>query len=270
MSNFPGPGQPGEQPATQVAPGAGPPPAPYGGGGYPPQPQQPSGGYPVAPPPAQGGYGGGYPGGGYPGGPGGPGGPGFPAPPAGGGGSKKGLVIGIIAAVAVLVLIAGISLFFILRDDDGDDDNRASDDSSETSSSDDPSEGGSSDASDEPSDDPSFETSDVTDPGSEVFGEPTTTAEEFTDAYIEGNCSLMESYSTTTWYQNEYGSGCETLPDAPDMSSAEYTFDDPTIIGTTAVLTGELYIADSGETYTCTWNLDGTSGYWLVNEFSYN
>lgn len=265
MSNYPGPGQPGEQPPTQVAPGAGSPPPSYGGG-YPPQPPPPpQGGYPVAPPPAQG-YGGGYPGGGYPGGPGGPGGPGYPAPPTGGGGSKKGLIFGIIAAVVVLVLIAGTVLFLVLRDDDKDE-TRASDDSSateSTESSDEPTEEET--ESDEPTD---AETTGIP-IGDEIYGEPTSVAETFTDAYIEGDCSLMESYSTPAWYEREFGTGCTTLPDAPDMSSAEYTFDDPTEVGTVAILTGTLYIADSGDTYACTWTLDGSSGYWLVDEFQYS
>lgn len=261
MSNqFPGPGQPGEQPPTQIAPqGGGAPPPQYGApGGYPPQPgayppQQP--GYPQP----------GAPGGGSPGGPGYPGG--YPAPPTGGGGGKKGLIIGIIAGVLALVVAGGVILFLVLSGDDGDDDKSARDGASSSQS---PSES----ASESPSESASFaspsavETSDfLTAP----TDDPKITAQAFLDSLLEGDCLAVQGLSTPTYFSTEFTdqAGCEAVAGNLEMSNAEYTFDEPVTIGAFSTVTGDVYAPNTGKTLDSTWILDGSSGTWLVSGYTY-
>lgn len=269
---FPQPGQPGQQPPTQVAPqgGGAPPPPQYGAPGNLPQQgpagyPQPQPGYPGAPggPGGPGGYGGGYPGG--------PGG--FPPPP-GGGGSKKGLIIGIIVGVVALVLALTLVLVLVLGGDDDKDDKRASDDDS--SQSDSPSADESSDFS-SPTEDSS--PSSLTSPTDGVSsystetpaGDPKVTAREFLDALLEGKCTEVESLSTPTYFASEFTdqAGCQKVAGNLSMSNAEYTFDEPVTFGSFSTVTGDVYAPNTGKTLDSTWILDGSSGSWKVSGYTY-
>lgn len=259
MSNqFPGPGQPGQQPPTQIAPQ---------GGGAPPPPQYgPPGGYPQ-----QGGYppqGGGFPGGGYPGGPGAPGGYGAP-PPNGGGGGKKGLVIGIIAGVLALVIAGGVLAFVLLSGDDDDKSSARDDDSSQSSSA-------SESASESESESESASAFTPSDPATSDFltaptEDPTITSRAFLDSLLEGNCLAVEGLSTPAYFASEFTdqAGCEAAAGNLEMSNAEYTFDEPVTVGAFSTLTGDVYAPNTGKTLDSTWILDGTSGEWLVSGYSY-
>ncbi|MBM0127656.1 hypothetical protein [Pimelobacter simplex] len=276
---FPPPGQPGEQPPTQMAPPAGGAPVPpYGAPGqpqqpgYPPQPPQPGYPQPQQPGYPQPGYpqqgypqqpaGAGYPGGGYPGG---PGGPGYPAPPTGGGGSKKGLVIGIVAGVVVLVLgVVAVLAFTVFKGDD--DKPSAKDDTSESA-----------EATDE-AEDPTEETdepteTDETDDADVPTDDPTITARAFLDSLLEGNCLAVEGLTTPDYFASEFTdqAGCEAVAGDLEMSNAEYTFKDPepTLDAYVVNVYGDVYAPNTGKTLVSTWALDGTTGEWLVSGYSY-
>lgn len=262
MSNqFPGPGQPGQQPPTQIAPqgGGAPTPPQYGPpGGYPQQ-----GGYPP-----QGGYpqqGGGFPGGGHPGGPGAPGG--YGAPPPNGGGGRKGLVIGIIAGVLALVIAGGVLAFVLLSGDDDDKSSARDDDSSASNS-----------ASESPSESESASESAFTPSATESSDfltapteDPAITARAFLDSLLEGDCLAVEGLSTPTYFASEFTdqAGCKAAAGNLEMSNAEYTFDEPVTIGSISTLTGDVYAPNTGKTLDSTWILDGTSGQWLVSGYNY-
>lgn len=260
-NQFPGPGQPGEQPPTQIAPQGGgpqPPPAPYGPpGGYPPQGGYPQGGYQQPGPP----------GGGYPGGPGYPGAPGgYGAPPPSGGG-KKGLIIGIIAGVLALVIAGAVVLFLVLgNDDDGDDSARDNDSSESSSPSDEPSESES-----ESESTPTETTSETAGFGESPDEDPTITARAFLDSLLEGDCLAVEGLTTPTYFSSEFTdqAGCESAAGNLEMSNAEYTFDEPTTFGPISTVTGDVYAPNTGKTLDSTWILDGTSGSWLVSGYTY-
>lgn len=261
MSNqFPGPGQPGQQPPTQIAPqgGGAPTPPQYGPpGGYPQQ-----GGYPP-----QGGYpqqGGGFPGGGHPGGPGAPGG--YGAPPPNGGGGRKGLVIGIIAGVLALVIAGGVLAFVLLSGDDDKSSARDDDSSASNSASESPSE---SESASESAFTPSAtESSDFLTAPTE---DPAITARAFLDSLLEGDCLAVEGLSTPTYFASEFTdqAGCKAAAGNLEMSNAEYTFDEPVTIGSISTLTGDVYAPNTGKTLDSTWILDGTSGQWLVSGYNY-
>jgi len=53
------------------------------------------------------------------------------------------------------------------------------------------------------------------------------------------------------------------------MSNAEYTFEDPTMVGDIAEVKGDVYAPNTGKTLVSTWALDGSSGEWLVSGYSY-
>lgn len=275
---FPPPGQPGEQPPTQMAPPAGGAPVPpYGAPGqpqqpgYPPQPPQPAApGYqqPQQPGYPQPGYpqqpaAPGYPGGGYPGG---PGGPGFPAPPAGGGGGKKGLIIGIVAGVVVLVLgVVAVLAFTVFKGDD--DKPAAKDDTSETTEATDETEEPSEET-EEPTDEPT-----ETDDSDVPTDDPTITARAFLDSLLEGDCLAVEGLTTPDYFASEFTdqAGCEAVAGNLEMSNAEYTFKDPepTLDAYVVNVYGDVYAPNTGKTLVSTWALDGTSGEWLVSGYSY-
>jgi hypothetical protein len=264
---FPSPGQPGEQPPTQVAPQGGQAPGGYpqqgGPGGYP--QQGGPGGYPP-----QGGPGG-YPGGGYPGGGGygGPGGPGaYQAPPTGGGGSKKGLIIGIIAGVLALIIAAVVVLVLVLGGDDDDDDKTATDDTTSETTED----------TESPSEDPStedtpteIETSETGTGGEAPTESPTITSQAFLDSLLEGDCLAVEGLSTPDYFQREFKdqAGCKANAGNLEMSNAEYTFDDPVITDTSAIVTGKVYAPNTGKTLNSIWTLEASDGTWLVDGFTY-
>ncbi|WP_435770666.1 hypothetical protein [Nocardioides sp. SYSU DS0651] len=263
---YPSPGQPGEQPPTQVAPQGGQAPgAPQYGtpGGYPQQ-----GGYQQSGYPQQGGPGG-YPGGGggYPGGPGGPGG--FQAPPTGGGGSKKGLIIGIVAAVVVLVLAVGAVLFFVLGDDDDDNKTAKDDETSQSASSSPTSESPTTEAPPTTEVPPTTET--TTDGGQTPTDSPTIASQAFLDSLLEGDCLAVEGLSTPEYFKREFGdqAGCKANAGNLEMSNAEYTFDDPVITNTTALVTGDVYAPNTGKTLNSIWTLQASGGQWLVDGFTY-
>ncbi|KAB2812494.1 hypothetical protein F9L07_12070 [Pimelobacter simplex] len=284
---FPPPGQPGELPPTQIAPTSGgapvppqPPQQPYGQPQQPQQPQQPYGqpqppqqpyGQPQQPygqPPAPGGY---------PGGPGGPGGPGypggFPAPPtgSGGGGGKKGLIIGIIAGVVVLVLgVAAVLAFTVFKDDDGD--KKASDEKTSQSPSDDATTEStdSTESTDEPTDEPT-DTASTGGLGDAPSEDPKITAQAFLDSLLEGNCLAVEGLTTPDYFASEFTdqAGCKAVAGNLKMSNAEYTFEEPTTVGDIAEVKGDVYAPNTGKTLVSTWALDGSSGEWLVSGYSY-
>ncbi len=275
---FPPPGQPGEQPPTQMAPPAGGAPVPpYGAPGqqppqqpgYPPQPPQPAA--PAYQQPQQPGYpqpgypqqpaAPGYPGGGYPGG---PGGPGFPAPPAGGAG-KKGLVIAIVAGAVVLVLgIVAVLAFTVFKGDD--DKPAAKDDTSKTAEpTDDATE------TDEPTDEPTETES--TDGADVPTDDPTITARAFLDSLLEGDCLAVEGLTTPEYFASEFTdqAGCKAVAGNLEMSNAEYTFKDPepTLDAYVVNVYGDVYAPNTGKTLDSTWALDGSTGSWLVSGYSY-
>ena len=269
MSNqYPGPGQPGELPPTQVAPGGVPPqqpPAPQQPYGAPP-PQQPYGApqqpYGAPPPP---------PGGGYPGG-------GYPAPPTGGGGGRRvGLILGIVAAVVALIVIAAVVLLVVLGGDDKSND--AKDKVTLTTT-----------LPTAPSTDlttptdvttaPSTDLTTDTSSGTSGFPteDPSITAEAYLNSVLESNCLAVEGLSTPEWFQQAYGSqkACKKNGGGQDMSTAVYEpFAAPVDNGDGSV-TLTTTVTDSSDTsgtkYTGTWILvptdDGTT--WLVNGFELN
>ncbi len=269
---YPRPGQPGEQPPTQIAGQGGVPPQGYPQqgqpGGYPQQPGQP-GGYPQQPGqpggyPQQPGQPGGYPGGGY-GGPGGPGGPGYPAPPTGGGGSKKGLIIGIVVAVVAIVLIGGgIGAFFLFSG--GDDDDSAKDKVTKTATVESSETSESTSETTEPTEE--VTTEETTDTGT-AAGDPNVVAEQYLEALIEGDCATVEELSTDIWFQGEYGdaAGCASQNPMGQMSAASYDFEDPFITGDSATVSAVITAPDGTEFY-ASWIMTSESGTWLVEGFA--
>lgn len=250
--------------------GGAPVPPPYGAPGRPPQGPPPPAPYQPAP--------GGHPGPGYPGGgyPGGPGGPGFPAPPAGGGGGRRGLIIGIVAGVVVLVL--GIVAVLALTVFDGDDEPSARDE--ETAQATDEAEEPTDEASDEPTEDPddSDGTDDTEDPSDDLTAlgdgpdeDPNITARAFLDSLLEGDCLAVEGLSTPDYFASEFTdqAGCEAVAGDLEMSNAEYTFDDAIVVGSFATAHGEVYAPTTEKTLMSTWLLEGSTGEWLVNGYSY-
>jgi hypothetical protein len=247
---YPQPGQPGEQPPTQVAPGG----PPQGGapgypqqGGYPPQ-----GGYPQQPgyPPA-GGAPYGAPGGGFPP-PGGPGGPGFPAPPTGGGGKKVGLIIGIVVAVLVLIgggVTAGIVL---LGGDDDEDAKRPKVTKTIT-------------ADTSPTEPTEPETSDVGVP----TDDPTITARAYLDSLVTGDCLAIQGLSTPEWFSAEYGdqAGCQAEAGMAEMSGAQYDFEpsSPAEDGSQTIIAD--ITGPDGTTFVGTWTVVPSEDTWLVDFF---
>lgn len=248
MSN-PYPGQPGDLPPTQVAPGGVPPQGPPPG--YPQQPQQP--------PPY------GAPGGGYPP----PGPPPFGAPPTGGGGGKKIALILAIVGVVVLLLIGGaVALFLVLGDDDDD---TASDPPKVTAT-----------VTAESTDVSTPPTTDVTTP-TDASSPPTTdtgatlpiddaeiTARAYLDSLVTGDCLAVEGLSTPEWFSSEYGNqrGCKQASPNADMSQAQYDFEAPVENGDgTVTLIATVTAPDV--TFTGTWNVvpsaDGSN--WVVDFF---
>ncbi|MBM9458598.1 hypothetical protein JK386_01645 [Nocardioides sp. zg-536] len=271
---FPGPGQPGEQPPTQISPqGSGGTPPQYGGpGGYPPQqgggyPPQQGGGYGgYGQPPAPGGYGPPGQGGGYPGGPQGYG------PPPGGGGSKKGLIIGILVGVVALVVVAALVVVLVVSGGDDGDDDSVADDTSSATTSDSPTDS----ATDSPTATPTESTpTEVVTSEPPVTnapsGDPTITARAFLDSLLEGDCLAVEGLTTERYFVREFTdqAGCKRSAGNLEMSNAEYTFDEPVTVATISTVTGDVYAPNTGKTLASTWLLDGSTGEWLVSAYSY-
>ncbi|MEZ0577143.1 hypothetical protein [Nocardioides sp. MH1] len=259
MSNqYPGPGQPGELPPTQVAPGGVPPqqpPAPQQPYGAPPQqspygaPQQPYGAPP--PPPPGGGYG---------------------APPTGGGGGKKvGLIIGL---VVLLVLLIGGGAWAAVAAFGGDD----SDDSPKKTVT------ITSTAPTAPSTDLSASTAtsaptEVTTPtevtsstaGGVPAADPQITARAYLDSLVTGDCLAVEGLSTPEWFSSEYGNqkGCKKASPNADMSAAEYEFQPAADNGDGSITLVAKVTAPGTDGFTATWSLvpndDGSD--WLVGFF---
>ncbi|TNM50150.1 hypothetical protein FHP29_01055 [Nocardioides albidus] len=264
---FPPPGRPGEQPPTQMAPPAGGAPVPpYGAPGQPPQPPAPGypqPGYPQPGYPQPGYPQPGYPQPGYPGG-GYPGGPGFPAPPSSGGGRRKGLIIGIVAGMVVLVLgVVAVLAFTVF---DGDDDKASAKDDESSATTDDASDD--TDETDEPT-----EETEETEGADLPEGDPTITARAFLDSLLEGDCLAVEGLTTPDYFASEFTdqAGCEAVAGDLEMSNAEYTFKEPepTLDATIVNVYGDVYAPSTGKTLDSTWALDGTSGEWLVGGYSY-
>jgi hypothetical protein len=255
------PGQPGDVPPTQVAPGAGVPPQ-----GYP--PQQPPQGYPPQQPP-QTPYGAPGGGGGYP-----P--PPFGAPPTGGGGGKKiGLIIGIV--VAVLVLIGGgitAAILLLGGDDDGDDDAKDPVTVTRTAETSATSDVTATATATEVTSSPTEVTSEPTDTGGLPAEDPQIVSQAYLDSLVTGNCLAVQGLSTPEWFSSEYGNqkGCKRASGNQSMSSAVYDFDEAVDNGD-GTITQTATVTDSSDTsgteYTATWELepndDNTA--WLVDGF---
>lgn len=255
------PGQPGDLPPTQVAPGNVPQQPGY--------PQQPPG-YPQQPPPAP--YG--APGGGYPP----PGPPPFGAPPTGGGGGKKlGLILGILGGVLLLVIVAIALLFWpvglLVDDDDGDDDaDRPKVTATVTQTSDLPTSPSTELTS--PTEVTTAPTTETTDTTGLPTEDPEITAAAYLNSLVEGNCPAVEGLSTPEWWQATFGTqrACERQSDdSAEMTTAVYnSFEDPVDNGDgTITLVGDVTDSSDGTDYTVTWVLapspDNTT--WLVSSF---
>ncbi|WP_188111301.1 hypothetical protein [Nocardioides antri] len=256
------PGQPGDLPPTQVAPG---------GGGVPPQQPGYPQGYPQQPPPPPP-YGAPGGGGGYP-----PGG-GYPAPPTGGGGGKKlGLILGILGGVLLLVLILIAVLFWpigLLTDDDGDDDatpkvTRTITASTEASS-----------PTTSPTEVTTTPTTELTtelttDAGTPPLEDAEITAIAYLNSLVEGNCLAVQGLSTEEWWGSTYGSqrACERDAGDQEMSTVQYDeFEEPVDNGDgsyTLVASVQDSTDTTGTTYTATWIVvpSDDNSTWLVNQF---
>lgn len=264
MSNqYPGPGQPGDLPPTQVAPGGVPPqqpPPPQQPYGAPPQqpygaPQQPYG----APQP---------PGGGYPPPPGG----GYPAPPTGGGGGRRiGLILGIVGAVVLLLIIAAVVIVLVAGGDDDEEPKKRvtitstlpTAPSTDLTSPTEVTTAPSTDASTSASTDSGFPAED-----------PSITAAAYLNSLVEGNCLAVEGLSTPEWWQATFKSqkACERQSDnSAEMSTAVYnSFEEPVDNGDgTVTLTADVTDSSDNTNYAVTWILaptdDNTT--WLVDGF---
>ena len=194
----------------------------------------------------------------------------MPPPPPGGRG-RKGLIIGIVAGVVVLVLgVVAVLAFTVF---DGDDDDPAAED--ETSASADASR---TDEPSEPAEEPTESDeigmpvpSDLVDLTDSPEEDPTITARAFLDSLLEGNCLAVEGLSTPEYFASEFTDqdGCEAVAGDLELSNAEYTFDEPTIVGSYATVTGDVYAPTTGKTLDSTWLLNGSTGEWLINGYSY-
>lgn len=267
MSNqYPGqPGQPGEIPPTQVAPGNVPPPqpgAPQGyPQGYPQQPQQPPTPY------------------GAPGGGGFPPPPPFGAPPTGGGGGKKvALILGLVGFL-VLVLVAVAVLFWpvgLLLDDDGDGDGDGDRPTVTQTITQETSDATTAPTTDLTTDltttatDTSAPTTDGSTPSTE---DAEITAMAYLNSLLEGNCLAVEGLSTPEWFSSAYGSqrGCKRAGGNQDMSTAVYDeFQAPVDNGDgTITLVATVTDSTDGTSYTATWILTPSddNATWLVDGF---
>ena len=256
------PGQPGDVPPTQVAPG----------GGYPPQqpgpptgpPAGPPPGYPQQPPAPYGAPGGG---GGYP-----P--PPFGAPPtSGGGGGKKVLVIVAVVVAVVVLLIVGTAVALVAFSGDDDDKPKPKVTKTITAPTSDvtaPTTPSTTDLTTPP-------TTDLTTPATDTGApaeDPTITAQAYLNSLVEGNCLAVEGLSTPEWWQATFGTQrrCERQSeDSAEMTTAVYnSFEDPIDNGDgTITLVGDVTDSSDGTDYTVTWILapsdDNTT--WLVDGF---
>ncbi len=244
------PGQPGDLPPTQVAPGS-----------VPQQPGPP--GYPQQPPPQYGAPGGGA--GGYPPPPGAPGG--YGAPPPSGGGKKTGLIIAIVGVVLLLIAGAVVAAFLVLGGDDDDDDAKDPVTATVTAESSTPT-----DVTTPPTTDVTTEvtTPTTSDTPTVPTEDPTITAQAYLDSLVTGNCLAVEGLSTPEWFSTEYGSqrGCKKESPNADMSQAQYDFEKPSDNGDgtrTVIATVTAPDVSFSATWIMTPSDDGTT--WLVDFF---
>lgn len=262
MSNqYPGqPGQPGDLPPTQVAPGNVPPPQ---------QPGAPQGypqGYPQQPPAPYG----------APGGGGFPPPPQFGAPPTGGGGGKKIALILAIVGVLVLLVVGGAVAAFVLLGDDDDDGDDAKDPVTITSTLD----------TSVPTDTTPPTTGVTTStPTEDTSSPPTTggpsaedaeiTAAAYLNSLLEGNCLAVEGLSTPEWFSSAYGNqrGCKRASGNQEMATAQYENFQASVDNGDGSIILVATVTDSsdatGTEYTATWILvpDDDNSDWLVNGF---
>jgi len=257
------PGQPGDVPPTQVAPG----------GGYPPQqpgpptgpPAGPPPGYPQQPPAPYGAPGGG---GGYP-----P--PPFGAPPTGGGGGgKKVLVIVAIVVAVVVLLIVGTAVALVALN--GDDDDKPKPKVTKTITA--PTTDVTAPTTPPTTDLTTPPTTDLTTPTTDTGGlpaeDPEITAQAYLNSLVEGNCLAVEGLSTPEWWQATFSTQrrCERQSeDSAEMTTAVYnSFEEPIDNGDgTITLVGDVTDSSDGTDYTVTWILapSDDNATWLVDGF---
>ncbi|WP_408897070.1 hypothetical protein ACJ5H2_19370 [Nocardioides sp. R1-1] len=171
----------------------------------------------------------------------------------------------------MVVLVLGVVAVLALTVFDGDDEPSARDDAS-AQSSDDTDETDETDRPTEDTDDGSEDPSeDLTALGEGPDEDPNITARAFLDSLLEGDCLAVEGLTTPDYFSSEFTdqAGCEAVAGDLEMSNAEYAFEDAIVVGSFATTSGEVYAPTTDKTLMSTWMLDGSSGEWLVDGYSY-